>query len=146
MIPCVRVKDGVTFPAVTGPYKGTIAPAGFVLLAAIQAATKDISHDLTITSGSDGKHSGPEDPHPKGEAYDVRTHDLTTEQKALALDTIQRESGPLFFAFLEDPDDPTHPDPDVSNEHIHCQRKKGTVYPPVELNNAEDVSEIGSGN
>ncbi len=32
--------------------------------------------DLTITSGTDGAHSGPGDPHYHGEAYDVRSHDL----------------------------------------------------------------------
>jgi hypothetical protein len=122
MIPCLRVKPGVTFPAINGPWQGTIAPAGFVLLAAILAAAKAIQHDLTITSGSDGCHSGQTDPHHTAEAYDVRTKDLTEEQKALSLSTIIAEAGPLFYAFLEDAG--------TDNEHIHCQRKKDTFYPP----------------
>jgi hypothetical protein len=123
MIPCVRVKEGVTFPAVVGPYSGMIAPAGFVLLSAILAAAKAIQKDLTITSGSDGCHSGNLDPHHSAEAYDVRTHGLTDEEKGVVLATILSEAGPLFFAFIEDPV--------TDNEHIHCQRAKGTVYPPA---------------
>ena len=123
MTPCVRVKDGVTFAAIAGPYTGVIAPGGFVLLAAIFATAQIIGHDLTITSGSDGCHSGELDPHHRAEAYDVRTHGLTAEQKELALKTIQDASGPRFFAFIEDAG--------TDNEHIHCQVAKGTVYPPV---------------
>jgi hypothetical protein len=134
MIPCVRVKSGVTFAAVIGAYEGTIAPAGFVLLSAIWKASQVIQHDLTITSGTDGCHSGTTDPHHSAEAYDVRTHDLTAEQKALALKTIQDEAGPLFFAFLEAAG--------TDNEHIHAQRKKGTTYPPT---NAEQVQDATAG-
>src|SRR6266478_2265468 len=119
-VPCIRVKDNVFFPAILGPHKGTIAPAGFVLLAAILAAAKAIGQDIWITSGSDGCHSGQDDPHHLAEAYDIRTHDMTAEQKAVALKTIQDTAGPLFYAFLEDPDS--------ENEHIHMQRAKGTVY------------------
>jgi len=99
-----------------------IAPGGFVLLAAIEAAARETSLDLTITSGTDGAHSGPDDPHHRGEAYDVRTHDFTPEQKQAVLAAIQNASGPLFYAFLESPN--------TDNEHIHCQVRKGTVYPP----------------
>jgi len=133
MFPVVRVKEGVTFAAIIGAYKGTIAPAGFVLLGALVKATHDIGHDLTITSGSDGCHSGETDPHHSGEAYDVRTHDLTNEQKQLALDTISREAGPLFYAFLEAGG--------TENEHIHCQRARNTIYPPADGNNHDAVAE-----
>lgn len=128
MIPCVRVKPGVTFPATTGPYTGTIAPGGFVLLAALQHCAQVIAHDITITSGSDGEHSGPDDPHHRAEAYDARTHDLP--DKLLALKTIQDFLGDdRFYAFLEDPD--------TDNEHIHMQVRKGTVYPPPAVAPAE---------
>lgn len=77
-------------------------------------------HDLTITSACDGEHSGENDPHHRGEAYDVRTHDLT--DKDFVLSRIKQVLGEdRFFAFLEDPDS--------DNEHIHCQIKKGTTYP-----------------
>lgn len=114
MIPCVRVKEGVEFKV--------IAPGGFVILAAIRDAALAIGHDLTITSGTDGAHSGPGDPHHRGEAYDVRTHDLPDKNAALA--KIQEFTGGHFFAFIEELNTP--------DEHIHAQVKKGTEYPPPE--------------
>ena len=109
----VRVKPGVEF--------AVIAPGGFELLAAITLAASSLGYDLTITSGTDGVHSGPNDPHHRGEAYDVRSHDLP--DPAVALQQIQLHLIDLerFFAFIEDPG--------TDNEHIHCQVKKGTTYP-----------------
>lgn len=115
MIPCVRVKEGVEF--------SVIAPGGFMILAAIQNATATISHDLTITSGTDGLHSGPNDPHHRGEAYDVRTNDLPDKQAALAA-ILAKLPPENFFVFIEDPG--------TVNEHIHGQVKKGTIYPPAD--------------
>lgn len=113
MTPCVRVKPGVEFT--------TIAPAGFRILAAIQAAVLELGYDLTITSACDGEHSGPDDPHHTGEAYDIRSHDCPDKDVAFA--TIMR---PLpwqeFWGFLEAIGTP--------NEHFHIQRKRGTIYPP----------------
>jgi hypothetical protein len=112
MIPCVRAKPGTTFY--------TIAPGGFALIAAIHHTAQVIGHDLTITSGTDGTHSGPDDPHHTGNAYDVRISDLPDHE--LALKTMQDFLGPLFFVWIEDEGTP--------NQHIHCQVKKGTIYPP----------------
>ena len=112
MIPCVRIKDGVQFK---------ISPGGIRILAAFDHAAGIIVHDITITSGCDGEHSGPEDPHHRGDAYDARTHDLPDKQ--LALKAVQDFLGDRFYAFLEDPE--------TDNEHIHCQVRKGTVYPPA---------------
>jgi hypothetical protein len=108
----VRVKEGVEFKV--------IAPGGFRILAALDHTAVFISHDLTITSGTDGEHSGPNDPHHKGEGYDIRSHDLPDKQ--LALSMLTGFLGSEFYAFLEDPDS--------ENEHIHCQVAKGTIYPP----------------
>jgi len=124
MIPCIRVKEGVQFTR--------IAPGGFRILAALEDCADRIFHDLTVTSACDGAHSGSDDPHHKGEAYDVRSHDLP--DKNLALSYIQEFLGDRFFAFLEDATE--------DNEHIHVQVKKGTVYPPApvsELNLQGDV-------
>ena len=114
----VKVKPGVLF--------SVIAPAGFRILAAIDLTAAALGLDLTITSACDGKHSGPGDPHHKGEAYDIRTHDLTVVEKVNVLACIMGllEAG-LFFGFLEAAG--------TTNEHIHVQRRKGTVYPPVQL-------------
>lgn len=112
MIPVVRVKDGVEFTL--------IAPGGARILAALDYVAGQIAHDLTITSACDGAHSGSDDPHHRGEAYDVRTKDLPDKQ--LALSTLESFLGERFFAWIEDAD--------TDNEHIHVQVRKGTVYPP----------------
>jgi hypothetical protein len=110
----VRVKTGVQFTV--------IAPGGFRILSAIDQTAKILDCDLTITSACDGEHSGPDDPHHRGEAYDVRTHDLTPDQKYAALTQIIAILGlDHFYAFLEDEG--------TENEHLHAQVKKGTVYP-----------------
>jgi hypothetical protein len=107
----VRVKPGVLFTV--------IAPGGFEILSALTMAAGTAGHDLTITSACDGEHSGPDDPHHRGEAYDIRTHDLP--DKTAVLEDIIQLLGARFYAFLEDPD--------TDNEHIHAQVAKGTTYP-----------------
>ena|SRR5258708_40052258 len=111
----VRVKPGVLFTV--------IAPGGFRILSAIDQTAYTLGIDLTITSACDGEHSGPDDPHHRGEAYDIRTHDLTIEQKNDILNEIMNNifDWDHFYGFLESPD--------TDNEHIHIQVKKGTVYP-----------------
>jgi hypothetical protein len=106
----VFVKEGVLFTI--------IAPGGFRLLSAIDTAAR--VEALTITSACDGEHSGPDDPHHRGEAYDVRSHDLQDKVRTLnaIMDCLEMER---FFGFLEDSG--------TENEHIHIQVKKGTVYP-----------------
>ncbi|SRR6266852_1129405 len=109
----IRVKPGVEFTK--------IATGGFHILMALTALVEALPFDVTITSACDGEHSGPNDPHHRGEAYDVRSHDLPDKLAFLV-----RFKGALgessFYAFLEDPD--------TDNEHIHVQVKKGTTYPP----------------
>lgn len=110
----VRVKPGVLFTV--------IAPGGFRILAAIDGAASQLELDLTITSACDGEHSGPDDPHHRGEAYDVRSHDLSESQKNAVFQELQNTLGTeRFFAFLEAAG--------TDNEHFHIQVKKGTVYP-----------------
>lgn len=109
----VTFKEGAKFDM--------IAPGGFVLLKAIQLAADACNVNLTITSGTDGTHSGLADPHHRGEAYDVRVHDFAPEVQQKILEEIQNAAGPAFFAFIEDPG--------TSNLHIHCQVRKGTKYP-----------------
>ena len=113
MIPVVRVKPGVEF--------SVIAPGGFVILWALNQLANEIQHDVTITSGSDGCHSGTNDPHHRGEAYDIRTKDLPDKKVALST-LIGILGGEHFFVWIEDEGQ--------DNEHIHAQVKKATVYPP----------------
>ena len=110
----VRVKDGVQFTK--------IAPAGFRILAVVTSVADKLTHDLRITSACDGPHSGPNDPHHRGEAYDVGSKELGEEEKPLILQSFQdRLEADHFYCFLESPD--------TDNEHFHLQIKKGTTYP-----------------
>lgn len=129
MTGCLRVKDDVLFT--------TIAPGGFRILSALDQAALTLDLDLTITSACDCAHSGPDDPHHRGEAYDVRTHDHTREdvQRILRMvmddlarsprDEPTRVDAGLktmnFYGFLEAPG--------TDNEHLHFQVRKGTEYP-----------------
>lgn len=98
-----------------------IAPGGFRILGALELAARTLETDLFITSGTDGAHSGPTDPHKRGEAYDVRSHNLIPELRARVLAWTNNELGDGFYGFLEDPG--------TGNEHFHFQVKKGGTYP-----------------
>ena len=112
------VKPGVEFTV--------IAPAGFRILWALQEITHDQLYDITITSACDGEHSGVDDPHHRGEAYDIRCHDLLGNLKvmdpAVLLQDIQHILGTAkFFSFIEDEG--------TANQHIHIQLRRGQSYP-----------------
>lgn len=101
----------------------TFAPAGARILEVLKRLVAGYDFDVTITSARDGIHSGPADPHHSGEAFDLRTQDLTPAQKLILLMDLRRElykTPRRFFAFLEAPD--------TGNEHIHVQRRAGTTY------------------
>lgn len=120
----ILVKPGVTF---------VYHPAGFRILEAVRKVAGTLGINVTITSGADGAHSGPGDPHHTGEAYDLRTHDLTPGAKLDLLRGIQHELGEdqpgrQFFTFLEAAGTP--------NEHIHTQRRNSTVYSIYDYLNA----------
>ena len=108
----IRVKSGVEFTV--------ISPGGFRILAALVKVATIIGHDITITSGTDGTHSGPADPHHFGLAYDIRIHDLPDPADIL-IDIIAELGNINFYTFIEDAN--------TVNAHIHCQVAKGTVYP-----------------
>lgn len=114
----------------TGVQFGSIAPAGFEILRALASVSKQIGLDLTLTSATDGAHSGPQDPHHSGEAYDVRSHDLLNKQDILtAVMTELGQPSPSsggyvtakFFGWLEQASTP--------NEHMHFQLRHGQSYP-----------------
>lgn len=126
---CLRVKPGVLFT--------WIAPGGFRILGALDQTALSLGLELTITSACDGEHSGPDDPHHRGEAFDVRVHDLEPEEIQRVLTMVMddlslsvhdgplRSSGGLatqcFFGFLEDPGS--------DNMHLHFQTRRGVAYP-----------------
>ena len=101
---------------------------GVRILSVLSQLSKKYQMDIMITSGTDGVHSGPLDPHKLGNAYDIKTHDMPSRQFK---DAIVRELNNLlsdkFYAFLEDPDLP--------NEHIHIQVAKGKQFTIEDLFN-----------
>lgn len=109
----IRVKDGVDF--------SVLRPAGFCILSALKQTSDRLGVNLTITSGCDGVHSGPLDPHKTGEAFDVRSHDLSPELRPKVVDAMLTILGrEHFYGFIEDTG--------TSNEHFHFQRRRSTVF------------------
>lgn len=130
MTGCVRVKASVSFD--------TIAPGGFRILGAIEAVARSLAIDIVITSACDGLHSGPNDPHHLGNAYDLRSKTFGQAMKddilwLLLLDlcehseTLQPVSigyaTTLFYAQIENRGE--------DGEHIHVQVRNAKAYPPV---------------
>ena len=115
-----------------------LKPAGFRILCELCNMAKDWYQDLEVTSGSEGQHSGPTDPHKRGEAIDLRSNNMASlaEKQGFVQSLIIRLCDKVgervfevsggwandhFFAFLEDAGKP--------NEHIHIQRRHNTAYP-----------------
>ena len=109
----IKIKDGVKFDI--------IAPGGYLIIQALKQASRNLERDLVITSGTDGIHSGENDPHHRGEAYDIRTHDFPdNEVKNKLVYMLNMLLGHDFYAFLEDADG--------NNEHVHVQVAKGVHF------------------
>jgi hypothetical protein len=112
----IKLKEGVQMG-------DSLAPAGARILEVLKHLAGDYPFDLVITSARDGVHSGPADPHHSGEAFDLRVHHLTIPQLHRLLSDLKAElykDPRRFFVQLEGEGTP--------NAHIHCQRRKGTVY------------------
>src|SRR5579884_2024155 len=97
MTSVIRVKEGVRFDV--------IAPGGFRLLSAVEITCRKLNlGDFWITSACDGCHSGQNDPHHRGEAYDVRSHTFSVDQKNIILNAVQALlPADQFYCFLESP-------------------------------------------
>ena len=119
------VKTGVDFGT-------SLAPAGARILDVLKRLVASYPFDVTITSARDGAHSGPNDPHHSGEAFDLRPNALSTEQKATLLADLREtlyKTPRKFWVDLEAPGQPY--------ELIHVQRRKGVTYTVVDyLNNS----------
>ena len=101
-------------------FRKGLAPAGQLIYDVLLALTKNYPFNMTITSAYDGVHSGPGDPHYRGEALDIRSQHLTRAQKARVVADLQAAlyvSPRRFYAFLEAPG--------TRNEHFHVQLRKG---------------------
>ena len=119
-----------------------LSVAGAHILTAFAMTAARLGRDLTVTSGTDGEHRGPLDPHRRGDALDVRSLDLAPDVKTQVLALVMEElrrvslrygvgsaivntSGGracwFFFGFLEAPGD--------LNEHFHVQLRRGRTLP-----------------
>jgi len=114
-----------------------ISSAGFRLLAALDNLSRDWPTDIYLTSGTDGTHSGPNDPHHLGRAYDVQTNQwpLMDTKQAFVRAWIERAEGTgesavsvgggwgttHFWGWVESAGQP--------NEHAHGQLRQGVSFP-----------------
>jgi hypothetical protein len=131
----VLFKDGVLPIA-------KLAPAGVRILGVLDALARRLQYTIVVTCAD--KEHGPADPHSLGEAFDIRTHDMSDDAKQalfhelmieLADDPIADAPKVLttvnmpnlattrFYAQIEHAGQP--------NEHLHVQRRNNTVYMPV---------------
>jgi hypothetical protein len=112
----VESKDDVRFHVISA-----VTVRLLMAVVAVAAVTKSVDV-VVITSGSDGTHSGPADPHHFGRALDLRTHnfpDLPAIQAFIA--ALQEDLGPKFYVALESPR--------TDNEHVHVQLRRFEDYP-----------------
>ena len=132
MIPVVRFAPGVTLSRPP-------APAGVRILSALDQAALHLAQDIIVTC-ADGLHP-PTDPHTTGEAYDVRVRDLTPGAVLALRGFLLGVLGPLFTVLYEVPTPPHAPElasiafvnVGASAAHLHIQRRKGTTYPPPDV-------------
>src|SRR5689334_2716606 len=121
MTAVVRTKPGVQFKV--------IAPAGFVILAAIQTAVERFKRDITITCGTED-HS-PLDPHSLGEAYDVSVGGMKEDEIRALHNSLSQQLGNAFTVLYEVPApiggslaSLAYVNAAASGPHIHIQRRK----------------------
>lgn len=114
--------------------------AGVHILGALDRAAPVCRTTLEITSGTDGTHSGPDDPHKRGVAFDVSVHGFSPGLVVQVKTYLEQILGSLFTVLYECPSTPTEPqlapialvNPQASAPHFHIQPKRGTVWPPLD--------------
>lgn len=135
MIPVVRFKEGVRLQG-PKPDDGMLAPGGVRILAHLDALSRVLGRDITVTSIWRDNSVG----HKAGTAVDVSVRGLDEPQIRQMWTWLNLALGQQFFTVLfEVP--PGHDlavsdiaviNPAASAPHLHIQTKKGTRYPPLE--------------
>ena len=90
----IKVKDGVT-------------PKNLVIAAAIANTSQELGLELTITSGTDGKHMKGSK-HYTGEALDLRSNNLTKSQTNKVVGVLKKRLGAAYQVIVE-------------SDHIHIE-------------------------
>ena len=118
----IRFKAGVTLAPPTACQSR--------ILSALDRASGQLHHDLTITAGRDGHPLT--DPHAKGLAFDVRALDLSEAQILTLHSALTWDLGPEFTVLYEVPSKPNgvlaqiaYVNPAATGAHVHVQLKKG---------------------
>ncbi|MEK6323635.1 MAG: hypothetical protein AABN33_18495 [Acidobacteriota bacterium] len=94
--------------------------------AILEGIYRDAGAELVVTSAKDGTH-GPRSLHPKGDALDGRTRQLTRAQGNRILATAKAELEPLGFDVIDERAKPTAP-----HFHIEFQPKAGESFVTIE--------------
>ncbi len=124
----------------------TPTSAGTRILGVLDRAASVCRTNLEVASGTDGAHSGPDDPHKRGLAFDVSVANLSTLLIVQLKTYLEQVLGPAFTVLFECPTRPVEPqltaiawvNPDATGRHFHIQPKKGTLWPPA-VNTATPV-------
>lgn len=126
-----------------------LKPAGLRILGALDHLARVGVVDLLITCGTEGH--GPDDPHTRGEAMDLRTRDLQPQQVFDLYNALTFLLGRDFTVLYEIPTAASarHPMLDAISyrgksataEHLHIQIRKGfgTWPPAAPQNNTSTV-------
>jgi hypothetical protein len=129
--PKLHVKAGVDL--------STLEAGGCRILSVLALAPLMLGFSLTISCGNEGH--GPDDPHTKGNALDIRTRDLTPLQILQLHAYAQQQLGTELFtvlyevpiaeraaiddslqAYIYGPSDP-------NAQHLHLQVRRGKEFP-----------------
>lgn len=129
IVPVVRLKDASVVTS-------RLAPAGIRILAAIDHAAGICARDLILTCGNEAHPA--DDPHTRGEAFDVSVHGLADREIIALYVTLTSTLGPLFTVLYETPAIQSNSalrqiatiNPHATAPHLHLQPKKGTIFPP----------------
>lgn len=114
-------------------------PALARILWALQSVADDMLRDLTVSCGAEGHDTF--DPHALGEALDVSVAGFDAFEIVTVYRNVARTLGAAFYCQVEAPSasgiidqpllDVLAINPRATAIHLHVQRKKNTVYPPL---------------
>jgi len=118
-----------------------LAPAGFVIIAAIIAAANATGLAFELTCGTEAHAAS--DPHSLGEALDISVAPYTATQVLVAKAALEAALAALtdapfdvLYECREAPKDArlsaiAYVNPHATGRHFHIQRRKGTQFAPT---------------